>query len=138
MLKADCDIRMAKNSNFSKRRNIDLHLNVHSGQKQSFVFCVEGAYSVWNNHDEILLKNFLCTILLRLQFSTGHKFAVFSDRHQLSELSFQWFDPIKIIVSVQRLENFVPALPLHLSVEPSPDLAKVLSSIFNLSLAQTI
>ena len=105
---------------------------------KNFVFYVEGAYSVWNNHDEFLLKNVFCTILLKLQFLTCHKFAVFSDSHQLSELPFQWFDPIKWIMSVERLDNFVPALPLYLSLEPPRDIAKVLSTIFNLSLAQTI
>ena len=137
LLKADCDFRLAKNANFRKRRNKDLPLNIYGGQK-SFVFYVEGAYSVWNNHDELLLKNFVCTILLKLQFLTCHKHAVFSDRHQLSESSIQWFDPIKQAMSGERLENFVPALPLNLSLEPPLDLAKVLSSIFKLSLAQTI
>ena len=87
LLKTHCDFRLAKNANFSKRRNKDLPLNIHCGQK-SFVFHVEGAYSVWNNNDELLLKNFVCTILLTLQFLTCHKLAVFSDRHQLSESSF--------------------------------------------------
>ena len=63
--------------------------------RKSFVFYVEGVYSVWNNHDELLLKNVFCTILLKLQFLTCHKFAVFLDSYQLSELPFQWFDPIK-------------------------------------------
>ena len=83
-LKAECDFGLAKNANFSKRRNKILSLNIHSGKK-SFLFYVEGAYSVWNNHDELLLKNFVCTILLKLQFLTCHELAVFSDRHQLSE-----------------------------------------------------
>ena len=38
LLKADCDFCLAKNANFSKRRNKDLPLNIHGGQKNVLCF----------------------------------------------------------------------------------------------------
>ena len=83
MLKVDIDFGMAKNGNFSKRRNKDLPLNKIHIVGKKFMFYVEGASSVRNTYGERLLKTFVFTIGLKLQFFTFHKFAMFSDRHQL-------------------------------------------------------
>ena len=86
MLKAECDFRLEKNANFSKRRNEGLPLKKHSGQKKCSVVYVVGAYSVWNNHDDLLLKNFVCTIQLKMQFLTCHKLAVFFRQTSIEQI----------------------------------------------------
>ena len=59
---------------------------------------VEGASSVRKSQDEIVLKISVSTIERNLQFFNCHQFVMFSSRHQLTESSVQWFDPIKIYV----------------------------------------
>ena len=73
--------------------------------KKGFVRYVEGLSSVRNSREEILLKISVFTIGRGLQFFNWHNFLMFSDRHQLSQSSFHWFDPINLHVS-RAAENF--------------------------------
>ena len=67
MMKAFCDVCLAKNANFSRARNKDLPLKtIYRVGKERFLFHVEGACSVRNNQDEFLLKIFGFTIGLQL------------------------------------------------------------------------
>ena len=75
--------------------------------KKDFVFYVKGASSVRKKQDELTLNISVFTIGRILQFFNCHNFVMFSDRHQLNNSSFQWFDSIKI-TPVERLKNFIP------------------------------
>ena len=89
-MNAVCDVCLAKNANFNTARNKDLPFNTfYIVGKGSFVLYVEGASSVPNHQDEFLLKIFVFTIGLRMEFFTCHKPEMVSDRHQLIEYSFQ-------------------------------------------------
>ena len=57
---------------------------------------------------------------LILQFFICHNFVLFSDRHQLNELSLQWFDSI-LITSVERLKILLSTFLPHLLLEPPYD-----------------
>ena len=86
LMKTVSDCCLAKNATFSKRRNKDLPLiTKYVVGKERFFLYVEGASSVRNNQDELLLKILVLTFGRNLQFFNCHIFVMFSDRHQLSE-----------------------------------------------------
>ena len=67
--------------------------------KKASLLSVEGASSVRNNQNELMLKIFVLTFGGYLQFSTSHKFVSFPDRYQLSKSSVQKSAPVKNYVS---------------------------------------
>ena len=55
----------------------------------------------------IIVLDLVLTFGRNLQFFTCPKFVIFSDRHQLGESWFQWFDPFRNYVN-WAVENFCP------------------------------
>ena len=89
-----------------------------------FVLFIESSSSVRNNPDEIVLKIFVFAFGRILQFSTCHDIVKVSERHQMSESSFQWCDTVKKYVS-RAVEKFVLTPPLHILLELFSDFVKV-------------
>ena len=108
LFKAVVDFCLAKTSPLATA-GMKIYKWIHSKQwaEKDFVFYVKGASSVRNKVEELTLNISLFTIGRNLQFFNCHELVMFSDRHQLSKSSFQWFDSIKI-TPVERLKNFVP------------------------------
>ena len=76
---------------------------------KDFIFYVKNASSLRNKQDALKLNISVFLIGRNLQFFKSHKFIMFSDRHQLSKCSFQWFDSIKI-TPAECFENLVTRL----------------------------
>ena len=107
-MKAVCDFCLAKNANFSKRRNQDLPLNtIYVVGKERFCSLHRSCFFSTKWSRWIIVEDLVLSFGRNLQFFTCQKFVMFSDRHQLSESWLQWFDPIKNYVS-RAVENFCP------------------------------
>ena len=138
LFNAVCDFPLDKDASFNKRRNKDLQSNkLYIVEKKCFVLFLEGPSSVWKEHDLKMLEISVFTLGFNLQFFNRHEFVTTSDRCQLSESSFQRFDPIKNR-SVKSLKIFLPAVTLHFVQEPSSNSEEDFSWIFNLNLLQTL
>ena len=87
------DFCKSKNATFSKHRIKYLPLNTIYKVGKKIVLYIKSVSSIRYNQDEIILKISVLTLARNLQFFTCHQLVRFSDRHEWSELSFQWLAP---------------------------------------------
>ena len=97
LMNAVCDFCRAKIAKFSRAKNENRPLNtIYVVVEETFVFIKKVLLQYGINKMNSCWKSLISQLGSKCWFFFRYTFEIFSDRHQLSESSFQCCDPIKI------------------------------------------